>query len=78
MNLSPMKSAGLDWNRIQSSAEGMSQAEIVQAANETVKMAILEERNEISTDDLARQMDKRKGIRTTVFEKMAHHGSSVP
>ena len=74
MNLAPMKLAGLDWNKVQSSAEGLSQAEIVQAANETVKMAILEERSEITTDDLAKQLDKRIGIRTVVFEKTGQHG----
>ncbi|WP_247651371.1 AAA family ATPase [Roseovarius autotrophicus] len=73
-HLSPMKYPKLIWKAIELSADGLSQAEIAHAAGEAVKEAILSERNQISTADLTRQLQKRQGMRTVFTEEKGHLG----
>lgn len=68
-HLSPMKYPKLAWTSIEKAADGLSQAEIVQAAEEAVKEAILAERNQISTADLTRQLHKRQSMRTVFADE---------
>lgn len=61
-NLKPMKFPRLDWKKIAGSAHGLSQAEITQAIDETVKLKILAEDHVVTTSDLIGQLESRKGM----------------
>jgi SpoVK/Ycf46/Vps4 family AAA+-type ATPase len=62
-NLQPMKYPRLGWKPIVSEAKGLSQSEIVRAAEDAVKMAILDERNILRTDDIVSRIRERKEMR---------------
>lgn len=63
-NLAPMKAPRLAWAKVVSRAEGLSQAEIVRAVDDAVKLAILDEKGSIATDDILRRLDERHGMRS--------------
>ena len=73
-HLSPMKYPKINWKTIVAAATCLSQAEIVHAAEEAVKAAILSERNQISTADLTRELRKRQSMRTVFSEEQGHIG----
>jgi len=52
----------------------LSQAEIVHAAEEAVKEAILAERGQVSTADLTRQLNKRQSMKTVFAEEKERLG----
>ena len=62
-NLSPLKFPRLAWKKVTSSAEGLSQSEIVRAVENAVNSAILDERNIVGTDDLIYQLEERNSMR---------------
>ena len=62
-NIRPMKCSRLSWKRVADAALELSQSEIVQAVEDAVKTAILDERNILTTDDLVRRLDERRGMR---------------
>jgi SpoVK/Ycf46/Vps4 family AAA+-type ATPase len=62
-NLKPLKFPKLSWKSILGKATGLSQAEIVQATEDVVKTAILDERLEISTADLTTRLIERREMR---------------
>lgn len=59
-NLRPLKFARLGWKTIVREARGLSQSEIVRAAEDAVKNAILDERDSLTTDDLVDRLAQRK------------------
>jgi SpoVK/Ycf46/Vps4 family AAA+-type ATPase len=63
-NLRPMKIPGLKWATIEKAASGLSQAEVARAANEAVKNAILQQRDQITTQDIAAKLAERQSMRT--------------
>jgi SpoVK/Ycf46/Vps4 family AAA+-type ATPase len=73
-HLAPMKYPKLVWKTIETAAEGLSQAEIVHAAEEVVKEAILAERGQVSTADLIRQLNKRHSMKTVFAEEKERLG----
>ena len=58
--LSTFKTRAIDWNSAAGHAVGLSQAEIVRAANEAAKRTVLEGRKEVTADDLSRAITERK------------------
>lgn len=62
-NLKPMKYPRLSWKSIASNAKGLSQSEIVRAAEDAVKMAILDEKNVIQTADIVSRLKERREMR---------------
>ena len=68
VNLKPMKMPRLSWKRIVEAAQNLSQAEIVRAADDAVKTAILDERNLLTTDDLLLRLQERHEMRTAFSE----------
>lgn len=62
-NLGSLKHPGINWTRIARAAEGLSQSEITRAAEDAAKTAILEERNNVSTNDLLGRLDERRRMR---------------
>lgn len=70
-SLRPMKTSRLTWSKIIAAAENLSQAEIVRAADDAVKTAILDERNQVTTDDIVRRLDERNQMRIAFAENGA-------
>ena len=60
--LRPLKYPRMKWNVIIESAAGLSQSEIARATEEAVKVAILSESPEVSTDELAERLRQRQGM----------------
>ena len=62
-NLRPMKFPRLNWSAIERAARGLSQAEVARATNEAVKNAILQQRDQITTQDLISKLSERQAMR---------------
>jgi len=62
-HLQPLKFPNLAWKAIVTAAHGLSQSEIVQAAEDAVKTAILDERNTISTEEIVQRLNERVEMR---------------
>lgn len=58
----------LDWSRIASVAEGLSQAELARAADEAMKEAILAGKKSVTTDELLTSVSARKAMREAVAD----------
>ncbi|MBU1307151.1 MAG: ATP-binding protein, partial [Alphaproteobacteria bacterium] len=71
VNLKPMKAQRLVWKKIFEAAENLSQSELVRAADDAVKSAILEERNTVSTDDLVARLQERRDMRVAFLDDPA-------
>jgi SpoVK/Ycf46/Vps4 family AAA+-type ATPase len=67
-NISPMKAVAPKWKQIIHAAEGLSQSEIVRAADDAVKMAILDERKSLSTEDIVDRLQERHAMRTAFLD----------
>ncbi len=63
-NVGPMKIVRPVWKQIIHAAEGLSQSEIVRAADDAVKTAILDERKQLSTEDIVGRLQERHAMRT--------------
>lgn len=50
----------IDWDRAASEAQGLSQGEIARAADEAAKMAVLDGRSEIQSEDLSASISEKK------------------
>ena len=62
IGLMPFKTGRLAWSKVIPEAAGLSQAEITKAAEDSVKAAILEEKDSITTDQLLRRLQERREI----------------
>lgn len=60
--LRPFRTGRLAWSKVISAAAGLSQAEIIKAAEDSVKSAILEEKDSVTTDQLMRRLRERREI----------------
>lgn len=67
-NIAPMKAVAPQWKQIIHAAEGLSQSEIVRAADDAVKMAILDERKSLSTEDIVDRLQERHAMRTAFLD----------
>jgi SpoVK/Ycf46/Vps4 family AAA+-type ATPase len=67
-NVAPMKAPRLVWKDVIHAAEGLSQSEIVRAADDAVKTAILDERNHLSTEDIVVRLQERHSMRTAFLD----------
>lgn len=67
-NLMPLKAPRLAWKKILPHAEGLSQAEIVRAVDDAVKTAILDERSQLTTDDIVGRLHERHAMRTAFLD----------
>ena len=63
-NVVPMKIVRPVWRQIINAAEGLSQSEIVRAADDAVKTAILDERRQLRTEDIVNRLQERHAMRT--------------
>jgi SpoVK/Ycf46/Vps4 family AAA+-type ATPase len=67
-SIAPMKSDRLVWKDIFAAAGGLSQSEIVRAADDAVKTAILDERKQLNTDDIVNRLQERHSMRTAFLD----------
>ncbi len=67
-SIAPMKAARPAWKQIIHAAEGLSQSEIVRAADDAVKMAILDERKQLNTTDIVVRLQERHAMRTAFLD----------
>lgn len=67
-NIGPMKVGKPAWKRIIQAAEGLSQSEIVRAADDAVKTAILDQRRQLSTEDILSRLQERVAMRTAFLD----------
>jgi SpoVK/Ycf46/Vps4 family AAA+-type ATPase len=67
-NTTPMKIVAPKWTFIIHSAEGLSQSEIARAADDAVKMAILDERKSVTTDEIVNRLQERHAMRTAFLD----------
>jgi SpoVK/Ycf46/Vps4 family AAA+-type ATPase len=62
-SLKPLRASKLNWSVVVPKARGLSQSEIVRAAEDAVKTAILDERNTLTTGDIVERLDERAQMR---------------
>lgn len=67
-NTAPVKGARIAWKTIYAGAEGLSQAEVVRAVDDAVKTAILDERDQITTEDIMIRLRERHNMRTAFID----------
>jgi AAA+ superfamily predicted ATPase len=67
-NIAPLKAPRIAWKAVYDGAEGLSQAEVVHAVDDAVKTAILDERNQITADDLLVRLRERHNMRTAFID----------
>jgi SpoVK/Ycf46/Vps4 family AAA+-type ATPase len=68
-NIAPMKATRLAWKQIIHEAGTLSQAEIVRAIDDAVKTAILDERNELRTEDIVARLLERHAMRSAFLDR---------
>ncbi|WP_421993934.1 AAA family ATPase [Roseococcus sp.] len=71
VNLRPMKAQRLSWKKIFDAAENLSQSELVRAADDAVKTAILEQRTTISTENILERLQERRDMRAAFLDDPA-------
>jgi SpoVK/Ycf46/Vps4 family AAA+-type ATPase len=67
-NVVPMKVDRPRWPKIIEAAEGLSQSEIVRAADDAVKTAILDERKHLTTDHILDRLHERHAMRAAFLD----------
>ncbi|WP_193169975.1 AAA family ATPase [Nisaea nitritireducens] len=72
-NIRPLKLNRPGWKSIESAASGLSQSEIARATEDAAKMAILEERNSISTTDLIFNLTNRSKMQKIFSSQIPRH-----
>jgi SpoVK/Ycf46/Vps4 family AAA+-type ATPase len=68
VSVGPMTIVGPIWKKIIHAAEGLSQSEIVRAADDAVKTAILDERKQLTTEDIIDRLHERHAMRTAFLD----------
>lgn len=69
-NLKPLKFQRAGWAAIEEAARGLSQAEVARAADEVVKTAILEQREQTTTQEVVAKLTERQAMRTAFAAKL--------
>ena len=67
-NITPLKAPRLAWTKILPQADGLSQAEVVRAVDDAVKTAILDERNQLTTEDIVGRLGERRMMRSAFLD----------
>lgn len=68
-NLRPIKHPRLAWSKIAECASGLSQSEIVAAAEDAVKTAILDQRNSLSTQNVLDTLTERHAMKDAFLKE---------
>lgn len=64
--LAAFRPARIAWSKVIEAASGLSQADLVRAADEVIKEAILQGEKTVSTDELVGALRERRALRETV------------
>lgn len=67
-NLGQMKIQRPLWKKIVHAADGLSQSEIVRATDDAVKAAILDERDQLTTEQVVVRLQERHAMRTAFLD----------
>ncbi|WP_024517459.1 ATP-binding protein [Bradyrhizobium sp. Tv2a-2] len=67
-NVAPMKVINPNWKKLIAAADGLSQSEIVRAADDAVKTAILEECRQLTTEDILNRLQERHAMRKAFLD----------
>jgi ATP-dependent 26S proteasome regulatory subunit len=67
-NLGAMKIQRAVWKKIVQAADGLNQSEIVRATDDAVKTAILDERNQLTTENIVERLQERHAMRTAFMD----------
>jgi AAA+ superfamily predicted ATPase len=67
-NVVPMKIVRPVWKAVIHAAEGLSQSEIVRAVDDAVKTAILDERRQLTTENIVDRLQERHAMRTAFLD----------
>jgi SpoVK/Ycf46/Vps4 family AAA+-type ATPase len=67
-NLGAMKIQRAVWKKIAQAADGLNQSEIVRATDDAVKTAILDERNQLTTENIVERLQERHAMRTAFMD----------
>jgi SpoVK/Ycf46/Vps4 family AAA+-type ATPase len=67
-NVGPMKVIRPAWRKIILAAEGLSQSEIVRAVDDALKTAILDERKQLTTENIIDRLQERHSMRTAFMD----------
>jgi SpoVK/Ycf46/Vps4 family AAA+-type ATPase len=67
-SLAPLKAPRVAWAKVFAAAESLSQAEIVRAVDDAVKSAILDERAQLTTDDIVTRLHERHAMRAAFLD----------
>jgi SpoVK/Ycf46/Vps4 family AAA+-type ATPase len=67
-NVGPMKITSPSWQKIIQAAEGLRQSEIVRAADDAVKTAILDECRQLTTEDIVTRLQERHSMRMAFLD----------
>lgn len=67
-NIAPLKAPRLAWKKVYPAAEGLSQAEIVRAVDDAVKTAILDEKSQLTTEEVVDRLHERHSMRTAFLD----------
>jgi AAA+ superfamily predicted ATPase len=72
-NTRPMAILEPSWEKIVDAGNGLSQSEIVRAADDAVKTAILDQRKELTTEDIVARLQERDADGIYGFGKFLMH-----
>lgn len=67
-NIAPLKVPRLAWKKIFPAADGLSQAEVVRAIDDAVKTAILDERSQLTTEEIVERLHERHAMRAAFLD----------
>ena len=67
--LGRMAAKGVSWKRLASESVGLSYAEVSRACDETLKEALIDQREQISEDDICRTLEERCRIASRLKEQ---------
>jgi len=67
-NVGPMNILKPAWKKIIHAAESLSQSEIVRAVDDAVKTAILDQRKQLTTENIVDRLQERHAMRTAFLD----------
>ena len=67
-NLRPLKANRWTWKTVIEAAANLSQSEIARAADDAVKTAILDERKDVSAEDILSHLRDRRNMRVAFMD----------
>lgn len=67
--MKPLKGVRLSWAKILKAAQGLSHAEIMRGMDDAAKAAILDERNQLTSEDIIHRLQERHAMRAAFLDQ---------